>query len=141
MWSLPLTGRCQCGAAAYEVSADPVAVYVCRCRECQRQSASAFGISVSVPISAFQLTRGEVRPWSRRTDRGRTLDCRCCPACGSRLWHEGAGRDGLSGQGGSLDRPLDPAGAVHIWTSRGLPGVVVPEGARQVPASLTSCPA
>jgi hypothetical protein len=133
MTDLPLTGRCQCGAAAYAVSAEPVAVYVCHCRECQRQSASAFGISVSVPKSAFRLERGEVSTWSRRTDTGRTLDCKFCPVCGTRLWHEGAGWDELSVKGGSLDRPVDLGGAIHIWTARRLPGVVVPDGARQYP--------
>ena len=131
MPDLPLTGRCQCGAAAYSIHAAPEAVFVCHCRECQRQSASAFGISVSVAKAAFRLERGKVGTWSRRTDSGRILDCRFCPLCGTRLWHEGAGWDVLSVKGGSLDRPPDLSDAVHIWTSRKLPGVVVPDGARQ----------
>jgi hypothetical protein len=104
---------------------------VCHCRECQRQSASAFGISVSLPKTTFRLERGEVRTWSRRTDSGRILDCRFCPACGTRLWREGAGWEVLSVKGGTLDRPPDLSDAIHIWTSRKLPGVVVPDGARQ----------
>ena len=53
--------------------------------------------------------------------------------CGSRLWHEGPGWDVLSVKGGSLDEPVDLATAIHIWTSRKLPGVVIPEGAAQFP--------
>ena len=131
MPGLPLTGRCQCGAAAYTISADPVAVYVCHCRECQRQSASAFGISVSVPKAHFHLERGEVRTWSRQTDSGRTLHCQFCAVCGTRLWHEGPGWDVLSVKGGSLDHPVDLGSAIHIWTARKLPGVVIPDGAPQ----------
>ena len=133
MPGLPLTGRCQCGAAAYSVSAVPEAVYVCHCRECQKQSASAFGISVSVAKVRFRLERGEVRSWSRRTDSGRILHCHFCAVCGSRLWHEGPGWDVLSVKGGSLDEPVDLATAIHIWTSRKLPGVVIPQGAVQFP--------
>ena len=32
-----------------------------------------------------------------------------------------------------LDEPVDLTGAIHIWTSRKLNGVVIPEGPRQYP--------
>lgn len=128
-----LTGRCQCGAASYRVSAAPLAVYVCHCRECQKQSASAFGISVTVPKRHFHLERGGIRTWTRRTDSGRTLHCHFCIRCGTRLWHDGPDWDELSVKGGSLDQPLDLASAIHIWVSRKLPGVLIPEGAQQFP--------
>ena len=37
----------------------------------------------------------------------------------------------VSIKGGSLDRPVDLTRATHIWVSRKLPGVVIPEGAPQ----------
>lgn len=124
-----LSGGCQCRAVRYGISARPLRVYVCHCRECQRQSASAFGISVIVPREAVRLTQGSPRIWSRSTDSGRTLDCAFCPACGTRLWHQGreAGET-VSIKGGSLDEPVDLRAAVHIWTSRALQGVI-PEDA------------
>ena len=36
----------------------PLALYVCHCRECQKQSASAFSLSLMVPAPAFRVTRG-----------------------------------------------------------------------------------
>ena len=39
------TGRCQCGAATYEIGADPIVVYACHCTICQRQSGSAFAMA------------------------------------------------------------------------------------------------
>jgi hypothetical protein len=127
-FGMALTGGCQCGAVRYEVAGEPSAIYVCHCRECQKQSASAFGISVIVP-AGLRLARGEVGTWSRPTDSGRTLDCVFCRGCGSRLWHATPGEDVVSVKGGSLDAPVDLSGAVHIWTVRKLPGVVIPEGA------------
>ena len=62
---MSLTGGCQCGAVRYTIAAEPLSTYVCHCRECRRQSASAFGISVIVPEAAFALTQGEVRAWRR----------------------------------------------------------------------------
>jgi hypothetical protein len=127
-------GSCQCGAIRYTVSQAPLAVFVCHCVECRHQSASAFGISVIVPKDAVTLVRGTPKTWSRRADSGHTVDCLFCPTCGTRLWHERRGAtDTVSVKGGSLDNPPDLADAVHIWTSRKLPGVVIPAGAVQFP--------
>ncbi len=127
-----LTGGCQCGAARYAVAAEPLALYVCHCTECRRQSASAFGLSVIVPAAAFRLTSGDVATWSRPTDAGRRLDCAFCRVCGSRLFHTNPGRATISLKGGGLDTPPDLSAAVHIWTSRKLAGVVIPDGAVQL---------
>jgi hypothetical protein len=130
---MALAGGCQCGAVRYEIAAEPLTVYVCHCRECQKQSASAFGISLVVPGDAFHLQRGEVRTWSRPTDSGRTLDCMFCGTCGSPVWHASPGSATITVKGGSLDAPVDLTHAVHSWTSRKLPGVIIPEGATQCP--------
>src|ERR1700748_3900883 len=85
-----LLGGCQCGVVRYQVMAEPVQVYVCHCTECRKQSASAFGISVIVPVDAFRITHGRVRTWSRTTDTGGELVCSFCEVCGTRLWHADA---------------------------------------------------
>ena len=129
------TGGCQCGAVRYESAEEPIEVYVCHCRECRKQSSSAFGISVIVARSGFRVTRGSPRFWARPADSGGRVKCAFCPACGSRLWHQDeAGEEAtLSIKGGSLDEPPDIAASSHIWTSRKLPGVVIPDGVRQSP--------
>jgi len=129
------TGGCQCGAVRYELAGPPIEIYVCHCRECQKQSASAFGISAFVRRADFRLTQGAVKSWTRPTDTGRRLRCVFCPDCGSRLWHERESEvlPFISVKGGSFDEPLDLGNAMHIWTYRKLEGVVVPKGARQFP--------
>jgi hypothetical protein len=129
-----ITGGCQCGAVRYEISGNRLSLYACHCRECQKQSASAFGISAIFPRLGLRVTQGAPKWWSRPTDSGYTLDCAFCADCGSRLWHEGAHfAETISVKGGSLDEPVDLQPAMHIWTSRKLPGVVIPEGATQFP--------
>ena len=129
-----ITGRCQCGAVRYEHSGIPTAIYVCHCRECQHQSASAFGISVEMTKTGLQVTRGQPKFWTRDTDSGKRLKCAFCPDCGGRLWHEPeSGAEWLTLKGGALDRPPDLSHAIHIWTSRKLPGVIIPPGALQYP--------
>ena len=49
------------------------------------------------------------------------------------MWHQRGASATLSVKGGSLDQPLDLRPAVHIWTSRMLSGIVLPEGSTQFP--------
>ena len=130
----PRTGGCQCGSVRYELRSSPLEVYVCHCTECRKQFASAFGISVIVSSAAFALTRGAPKRWSRPTDSGRMLDCHFCPQCGSRVWHGNLERDETNSvKGGTLDEPVDLSTAVHIWISRAMKGVIIPEWAEQHP--------
>lgn len=128
------TGGCQCGAVRYEFRGEPLKLFICHCRECRKQSASAFGIGVFVARKDFHVTRGAPKFWSRPTDSGNTLECAFCPDCGTRLWHQWPGNaEKVSVKGGSLDEPVDLGAAIHIWTSRKLPGVVIPADAPQFP--------
>jgi hypothetical protein len=130
-----LTGGCQCSQARFEVRGAPLELYVCHCRECQKQSASAFGVSVIVRSADLSLTSGELESWSRRTDSGRELACFFCSVCGTRLWHgDRETSETVSVKGGALDAPPDLSRAVHIWTSRKLPGVLIPADAVQFSA-------
>ena len=129
-----LTGGCQCGEVRYKLIGAPHKLYICHCRECQKQSASAFGISVVVRSDDVRLLKGAPQHWSRSTDSGRTLACFFCSSCGSRVWHGDKERAyEISIKGGSLDEPIDLTEAVHIWTVRKLPGVIIPARACQYP--------
>jgi len=126
------TGGCQCGQVRYGLTGTPLNTYVCHCRECQKQSASAFGISVMVKSAEVRLLKGGLQRWSRPTDTGRTLACFFCAECGSRVWHGDKDHaDEISIKGGSFDEPVDLTDATHIWTARKLPGVIIPERNRQ----------
>jgi hypothetical protein len=130
-----MTGGCQCGSVRYDASGPPMKLYVCHCRECRKQTASGFGISAIVRREDFRLTLGAPKSGVRVADSGRRLRVMFCPDCGSRVWHD---REGIvwptvSIEGGSLDQPLDLRAAVHVWTSRKLPGVVIPEGVARFP--------
>lgn len=128
------TGGCQCGELRYESAGEPLALYVCHCRECQQQSGSAFGLSLEVPSAGLRVTRGAPKFWTRPTDSGGTLRCAFCPTCGSRLWHANeGGSDTLTIKAGSLDEPPDISTAIHVWVARKLPGVAIPERATQFP--------
>ena len=125
-------GGCQCGGIRYGFDCEPVVVYACHCTDCQKQSSSAFGISVWVPVQAFRLTCGELKFWVTQSDSGKTKQCAFCPDCGSRIYHLAQDQpEVLSLKGGTLDqaRLIRPVG--HIWTSSGH-SWAVPEGNKTV---------
>ena len=133
-YDLPLVGGCQCGGIRYEITGQPGQLYACHCRECQKLTASAFSMSLMVRYADFRLTKGAPRVWSRPTDGGNVLRCMFCPDCGSRVWHETSGDDEvMTLKPGSLDTQVNFADAIHIWTSRKLPGFEIPAGAVQIP--------
>lgn len=127
-----LTGSCQCGEICYESNGEPISLYICHCRECQKQSASAFGMSLDVPRDGLKLTKGSPKYWTRSTDSGQKLKCAFCPTCGSRLWHESDPVSNIiSIKAGSLDIPIDVSNAIHVWVSRKLNGVIILDDAKQ----------
>ncbi|MFC3124890.1 GFA family protein [Pseudoroseomonas globiformis] len=127
-------GGCQCGAVRFSSEDAAPTLYVCHCRECRKQSASAFGMSLRVNRSGFALLRGRPRCWSRGAASGRRLFCLFCPDCGTRLWHQrSADSPWVTLKAGALDEPVDLSGAIHIWTESRWPGLAIPDSAPSFP--------
>jgi len=129
-----LEGGCQCGTVRYRVTGRPLTFYACHCKECQKQSASAFGLSLRIEASDFDLLSGQPKFWERPADSGDTTVCAFCPVCGSRLYHFGRREpEILSLKAGSLDDTAGLAPVGHIWVRSkqawvdlaGLPGDLV----------------
>jgi hypothetical protein len=118
---LPMAGGCQCGAVRYLLNSYPVTFYLCHCSECQKQSASAFGESVSVKPEDLEVA-GKLSVFERPASSG-IIQCEFCPNCGTRLFHRGDSFCNI--KGGSFDDRswLMPAG--HIWTSSKQPCSVI----------------
>lgn len=112
-----LTGSCQCGAVTYRAKS-AARGYACHCLDCQKQSSSAFGISI--PMDATDLSvEGDIACFTKTADSGAQTDCYFCPKCGSRIYHEGKGRPGkVTIKGGTLDDTSAIELTGHVWTSR-----------------------
>ena len=81
------SGQCQCGAITYDITGDPITVHACHCKECQKRTGSAFGISM--PISKDKITiRGELKSFERVADSGFKLIQFFCPNCGNPIYGE-----------------------------------------------------
>jgi len=113
--ALPWAGGCQCSAVRYVLNAPPLTLYACHCKECQRQSSSAFALSMRVPAAAVEMT-GRIKTCQRRDPSSPPVTGVFCPECGTRLMHRREGRDTVNIKAGTLDdtRWIVPVG--HLWT-------------------------
>lgn len=124
-----LEGGCACGAVRYRLTRAPMFVHCCHCRDCQRQTGSAFVINALIETSCIEIGQGETKPSRMPTDSGRPHDIYRCRDCGTALWSDYGGRPALRFvRVGTLDKPEAVQPDVHIFTRSKLPWVSLPEG-------------
>jgi len=115
-------GGCQCGRIRYRLLGEPLTLYLCHCRDCQKQSSSAFGMSLWVHRRDIEFRGGTPRIWKTAGESGAPKLCAFCPECGSRLYHASADEQApLSLKAGSLDDTSWLRPVAHLWTRRAQP--------------------
>jgi hypothetical protein len=125
----PLEGGCACGAVRYRLASAPMFVHCCHCRDCQRQTGSAFVINALIETDRIIRLAGDPAPVPVPTDSGRPHDIWRCPACQTALWSDYGGRPALRFvRVGTLDEPAALPPDVHIYVRSKLPWVALPEG-------------
>ncbi|KAI1497651.1 Mss4-like protein [Biscogniauxia marginata] len=101
-----MEARCQCGAVQFRTPLPkPLALYICHCAECRRQTGSAFGTSAIFPH--FPLPQSELL------------------SCYTYVLRKAKGKNVVSVKGGCIEG-LDWGRAIHIWTKSAM--VPIPEG-------------
>jgi hypothetical protein len=101
-----MTGRCLCGAVAYESSGEPVFALLCHCRDCQRQSGGAYTAGLRLPAESFRITKGEPKLYVKTADSGNQVTRGFCPECGCMLFLRVSARPDLVAiRVGTLDDP------------------------------------
>lgn len=122
------TGACQCGAVTYRVSGESINCFVCHCSQCQKQSASAFGMALWIANYRLSCDSSDLRSWSRRTPGGQDIVADFCGRCGSRLFHRQSTRTQMiSIKPGTLDSAGSLRPVAHIWTALAQSWVVIPD--------------
>jgi hypothetical protein len=124
-----LTGGCACGAVRYRLTSAPMFVNCCHCRNCQRQTGSAFVINALIETDRIGLVAGMPQPVPVPTDSGNPHDVYRCPDCHVALWSDYGRRPGLRFvRVGTLDEPAALVPDAHIFTRSKLPWVTLPAG-------------
>ena len=115
---LPLTGGCACGAIRYETTAEPVVMFHCHCRDCQRSSGGPFTSFVIVPAEAFRFSQGSVRFHDSPSHRGGKTHRGFCADCGSPILAKtDANPDIVAIRTASLDDASWFNQQMDVWTS------------------------
>jgi hypothetical protein len=124
-----LEGGCGCGALRYRLTTPPMFVHCCHCRDCQRQTGSAFVLNALIEADRVALLAGTPMPSAMPTDSRRPHSIFRCAACGTAVWSEYNGRAALRFvRVGTLDDPAALAPDVHIYTRSRLPSIELPAG-------------
>jgi hypothetical protein len=121
-------GGCACGRVRYRLRSAPMFVHCCHCRDCQRQTGSAFVINALIETDRITLLSGDPVPVAVPTESGRPHDIYRCRHCQTALWSDYGGRPALRFvRVGTLDDPAALPPDVHIFTRSKLPWIKLPE--------------
>ena len=83
---MKIEGACTCGTIRIEGEADPAAVSICHCTDCQTATGTAFRVSIPVKGDSFKLS-GQPTIYIKTTaDSGNPRAQAFCPKCGSPLY-------------------------------------------------------
>lgn len=107
--------RCACGGLKAEAKAEPYAVIVCHCRDCQRRSGSAFGAGVYFSKEAVELPEG-ARIYERAAPEGRMIVNHFCRECGTTLfWTSDLHSEGVAIALGGFEDPSKFTPGRSVW--------------------------
>lgn len=113
----PVEGGCQCGAVRYRLTAPPLTVYNCHCRDCQRMSGGTHSMSMPVRRETLEHLSGDLVFYDKPADSGRVVRMFACARCGTKLWNEPlSSPDLLVVKAGTLDELSWAAPVGNIWT-------------------------
>ncbi len=109
------TGRCLCGAVAYEVRGPLRDVLLCHCEECRRANGYVGAYAATLAEHLVLLEDAALR-WidSPRSDHRARRGF--CAECGSSLFWQADGAERIGIAAGTLDHPTGLEIFAHIYT-------------------------
>ncbi|HSQ96056.1 MAG TPA: GFA family protein [Croceibacterium sp.] len=113
-----LEGRCACGEVRYRLAGRPFAVHCCHCRDCQRETGSAFVINGLIEMPMVEVTSGAPETIDTPSASGNGQKIVRCPTCKVALWshYGGMGEKAAFVRIGTLENPDACPPQVHIFT-------------------------
>lgn len=132
----PLDGGCDCRQVRYRMHTAPLFVHRCHCRWCQRESGASFALNAMIESDRVTLLAGAPQLVHTPSASGAGQDIARCPSCRVAVWSHYAGATPPLEcvRVGTLDEPDHLPPDIHIFTASKQPWVVIPDGARAVPA-------
>ena len=122
-----LEGGCTCGAVRYRLASEPMFVHCCHCRNCQRQTGSAFVVNLLIEADRVEVLAGAPQAVEAPRD-GNPQRIFRCPRCQVAVFSEYGRPEVLFVRGGTLDEPTGITPDVHIYTRSKVEWVSLPPG-------------
>lgn len=121
-------GRCTCGEVRYRLAGRPFAVHCCHCRDCQRETGSAFVINGLIETPMVEVIAGNPDTIDTPSESGKGQQIVRCPTCEVALWshYGGMGRKAAFVRVGTLENPDACPPQVHIFTRSKQPWFELP---------------
>jgi hypothetical protein len=82
---MEITGGCLCRKVRFRVTAAPLAMRLCWCRDCQYFAAGNATVNVVFPSDALSV-EGLLTDFRSVADSGRVMHRHFCPSCGTPLF-------------------------------------------------------
>jgi hypothetical protein len=118
----PVFGGCACGAIRYCYEGEPLFAMNCHCRDCQRETGSAYAAVLGVPAATFKVTEGSPKFFDLIADSGNTTRRGFCADCGSPVFGlPGVSAEMVTIRAGSLDDPSSYRPTLDVYVSRAQP--------------------
>jgi hypothetical protein len=83
---MKIDGACSCGNITIQGEADPAAVSICHCTDCQTATGTAFRVSIPVSGASLKVTGQPTIYLKTTADSGNPRAQAFCPKCGSPLY-------------------------------------------------------
>jgi hypothetical protein len=123
-----LEGGCACGAVRYRLASRPMFVNCCHCRDCQRQTGSAFVLNALIEADRVVLLSGNAEASAVPTPSGKPHEIYRCPSCRVALWSVYGGVQKLRFvRVGTLDTPQALPPDAHIYVRSKLSWIMLPD--------------
>jgi hypothetical protein len=122
-------GGCSCGSLRYRLASAPLLVHCCHCRNCQRQTGSAFVVNLLIETERLEVIEGAAQPVDVPRDDGSLQRIFRCPQCQVAVFSEYGRPEVRFVRAGTLDDPTDVTPDVHIFTRSKVGWVALPETA------------
>jgi hypothetical protein len=113
-----VSGGCLCGAVRYDCDESPMMQGACHCRDCQRQTGSAFATIVIFKKSTMEISGAGYTVFAHKGESGEEVRRGFCNKCGSSVLAEyDVTPDFVVVMAGTLDDPSLIKPAWNIYTA------------------------
>jgi len=127
-----IEGGCACGRVRYQMASAPIFTQACHCRDCQRESGTAFAHNAMVETNRLTI-EGETEAVTLPTNSGGGQIVVRCSSCKTALFSHYGGSDKVAFlRVGTLDDPDAFPPQIHVWTRSKQPWVVLPDNTPSV---------